>query len=193
MSVCTLFKGSEYLALDVTTSLGMQRDAEVPTTTVFEGKTGLTQVSDNYRPNTPTITIQGVVSATKTRTNEEGVRSPQEFRAMMDSWIDDGHFIAFYGTNDGAIPNLKNVVIKDYDVVRDVTRSDGLAVSITLKQVATSNAVKATVNTVPKEETKSITAKPSENTPQGKTTDNTNTMANVAKRNNAALQTRDIF
>lgn len=169
MAVISLFANGEAIALDVTTSVDYTKSATISTTTIFNGA----NISDNYRPDKANIIFNGVVSATKTRSNETGIRTPKEFREMVDNWIDNKYLIRMYGTYDGAIPTLSNLGIQNYNVTRDGTRSDGLVVSFSLKQLDISNSVQKSSVTIPKTSTQGLTSEPSENTPQGKTSENT--------------------
>lgn len=169
MAVVSLFANGEAIALDVTTSVDYTKGATISTTTIFNGA----NISDNYRPDKASVSFNGVVSATKTRSNETGIRTPKEFREMVDNWIDNKYLIRMYGTYDGAIPTLSNIGIQNYNVTRDGTRSDGLAVSFSLKQLDISNSVQKSSVTIPKTSTQGLTSEPSENTPQGKTSENT--------------------
>lgn len=169
MAVISLFANGEAIALDVTTSVEYTKSATISTTTIFNGA----NISDNYRPDKASITFNGVVSATKTRSNEAGVRTPKEFREMVDNWIDNKYLIRMYGTYDGAIPTLSNLGIQNYNVTRDGTRSDGLAVSFSLKQLDISNSVQKSSVTIPKTSTQGLTSEPSDIISQGKTSENT--------------------
>ena len=167
MSVISMFANGEIVALDATLSVGYSKGAQISTSTIFKGAS----ISDNYRPDKPTLNVSGVVTATKTRSNEEGVKTPSEFRGMIDNWIDNQYLISIYGTFDGAIPNLSNIAISNYNVVRDGQRADGLMVSFSLQQLDISTSVSKTSVTVPKSSTKGLTSEPSTNTVEGKTTD----------------------
>lgn len=169
MAVVSLFANGEAIALDATTDVAYTKGGQVSTATIFEGS----DVSDNYRPSLPEITLNGVVSATKTRASEQGVRTPKEFREMVDNWINSKYLISLYGTYDGAIPNVNNMVISSYNVTRDGQRSDGLSVSMTLKQLDISNSVQKTSVTIPKSETNGLTSKPSDKSKEGNSSDNT--------------------
>lgn len=173
MAVVSLFTNGEAIALDATSDVNYSRTASVSTATIFQGA----NISDNYRPDLATISLQGVVTATKTRTNESGLLSPSAFRALLNTWMDNKYLIKLYGTYDNAIPNMANLVISDFNLNRSGIRSDGLSVSLTLKQIDISTSVKkSSITLVPKDNTQGLTTKPSDNTPQGKTTENSKEM-----------------
>lgn len=169
MSVVSLFANGEILALDATKDVNYSRGAEVTSSTIFSGA----EVSDGYRPTLPQVSLSGVVTATKTRSSESGVKSPSELRSFLDTWVESQYLVSMYGTDDSAIPNLSNMVIADFNVGRTVRHSDGLTVSILLKQIDISTSVRKTSVTVPKTATNGLTTEPSNNTPEGKTTENT--------------------
>lgn len=168
MAVISLFANGEALALDATTNVGYSRSASISTSTIFQGN----NISDNYRPELPVVNVQGIVTATKTRGNEEGIRAPSELRGMLDNWVNSKYLIRMYGTYDNAIPSLSNLAISNFEVGRDVNRSDGLTVTLTLAQLDISNSVQLSSVTIPKSNTNGIAAKPSKNTPEGKTSEN---------------------
>lgn len=177
MAVISLFANGEALALDATTNVGYSRSASISTTSIFQGN----NISDNYRPDLPAISVQGIVTATKTRGNEEGIRSPSDLRAMLDNWVDSKYLIHMYGTYDNSIPSLSTLAISSFEVGRDASRSDGLTVTLSLKQLDISTSVQLSSVTIPKSNTNGLSEKPSGNTPEGKTSENTKELDKTLK------------
>lgn len=177
MAVISLFANGEALALDATTNVGYSRSASISTSTIFQGN----NISDNYRPELPVISVQGIVTATKTRGNEEGIRSPSDLREMLDNWVNSKYLIKMYGTYDNAIPSLSTLAISSFEVGRGASRSDGLTVTLSLKQLDISTSVQLSSVTIPKSNTNGFADEPSGNTPEGKTSENTKELDKTLK------------
>lgn len=180
MSVCSLFGNGSSIALDVTTDLTYSRNGTPTTSTIFNGA----KISDHYRPNLPTLNLNGVVTYTKTSSGDN-LLSPKEFDTFIDNLMDSQTLLSFIGTYDQAIKDRSNIVIVAYTSTRNVQHSDSLQVSMTLQQLDISNSVTKTTITTGKT---SLTSPVNSKATEGKTTDTTDTLTPLAVANAARTQ-----
>lgn len=181
MSVCSLFGNGVNVALDVVSDVVYSRSGQPTTSTIFNGA----KISDHYRPDLPTLNIQGVVTAIKTRTSETYL-TPSEFDTFINELMESQSLLTFIGTSDQAIKDMSNVVISSYSETRNVKYSDSLKITLTLQQLDISNAAKKTTVS----SNSNLSDKPTKAS-EGKTTDKTKDVksglsyTNAAQANNA--------
>ena len=144
MSVCSLFGNGVSVSLDVVSDVTYSRSGQPTTSTIFNGA----KISDHYRPDLPTLNIQGVVTAIKTKATSNYL-TPEEFDTFINTLMDSQSLLTFIGTEDQAIKDMSNVVISAYTETRNVKYSDSLKITLTLQQLDISNSVKKTVFTDP--------------------------------------------
>lgn len=157
--------GNTVISLDAISSVTYARTAEVTTSTMFNGS----KLSDNVHANLPTVSFQGVVTSFKMR---DTYPSPTEFRRLMDELLDSYELMTFYGTDDGAIPDLNNCYIIAFNVTRDVDRSNALLADVTIQQLDISTSISATTITKPAEATDGQMADNPSKSKDGTTTEN---------------------
>lgn len=168
MAVVSLFWNSGAIALDVTREVTKSRSAQYSQATIFYsgGK-----VSDNYRPDLPSISFSGVVTYTKT-TQSDTYKEPSDFSKLLDDMMDSQDLIYFTGTADNAIRDLNNCVITAYSLSRNVRYSDSLEVSLNLQQLDLSTGVQKTTISKPRDDAQGLTTDDPNKSSQGKTTEN---------------------
>lgn len=134
--------GSTIIGMDAVEMVSYTRSVNVSTSTMFNG----VSISDHARSTLPVITFNGVVTNTKL---DQKFLKPSDFRKAVDSLIDSGELMSFFGTRDGAIPNLKRCYITSFEVARGVSEADSLLATISLQQLDISNALQTTTFTAP--------------------------------------------
>ncbi|MCP3683342.1 MAG: hypothetical protein GY861_11695 [bacterium] len=168
--------GSTVISMDAVTSASYTRTVDVTTSTVFDGS----KRSDHVHPNLPSVSFSGVVTTSKVRNTYP---SPSDFRRLVDELIDSFELMTFYGTDDGAIPDIDNCYITSFSVERDTTYSDSLLANVTLQQLDISTALTATTITTPRSDTNDQLAdNPSKSSDGTKTENTTETDKTIAKQ-----------
>jgi hypothetical protein len=172
--------GSQIIGLDATSAVQYSRKVNVSTSTMFNGS----KLSDNVHPDLPVIQIEGVISSFKMR---DTYPQPAEFRRLLDELVDSYEVLNFFGTDDGAIPDINNCYITDFNLTRDVEHSNSLAVSISIQQLDFSNSISATTITKPAESTDGQMADNPTKAKEGTTTNNTPQVFTVLENINKNL------
>jgi hypothetical protein len=152
--------------MDAVEMVSYNRSVNVSTSTMFNG----VSISDHARSTLPVITFNGVVTNTKL---DQKFLKPKDFRKAVDSLIDSGELMSFFGTRDGAIPNLKRCYITSFEVSRGVSEADSLLATISLQQLDISNALQTTTFTAPALATDGQMAGNPDSSKSGSKTENT--------------------
>jgi hypothetical protein len=158
--------GSTVIGMDAVEVVTYSRSVNVSTTTMFNGS----KISDHARSDLPVITFNGIVTNTKV---DQKFLKPNEFRKALDTLVDSGQLMSFYGTRDGAIPNLKRCYITSFEVSRGVTEEDSLLATITLRQLDINNSLQKTTLYAPSQATDGQMASNPDSSKSGSKTENT--------------------
>jgi len=158
--------GSTVIGMDAVEVVTYSRSVNVSTTTMFNGS----KISDHARSDLPVITFNGIVTNTKV---DQKFLKPNEFRKALDTLVDSGQLMSFYGTRDGAIPNLKRCYITSFEFSRGVTEEDSLLATITLRQLDINNSLQKTTLYAPSQATDGQMASNPDSSKSGSKTENT--------------------
>lgn len=168
--------GQITITLDAVENVNYSRNVNVSTTTMFNGA----KISDHARSELPVVTFNGIV--TRTKVDNQYRLSPTEFTKAMDTLVDSGELMSFYGTQDGAIPNLKRCYITNFVVGRDSETSDSIKVTISLQQLDINNALQKTTLYAPSQATDGQMASNPDNSKSGSKTENTAAVRAVLRK-----------
>lgn len=147
MAVVFLYSvDGEVIALDATTDVTYTRSASATKSTVIDGSS----IADHYHANLPTIAFSGIVTGYKLR---EGTPFVSEFVQIINELMDSGTPFTLYGTEDNAIPTEDNMVITNFQVIRNQNTMDSLEVALSLEQMDISSTIKLTDVTLPAKNT----------------------------------------
>ena len=158
--------GSTVIGMDAVEVVTYSRSVNVATTTMFNGA----KISDHARSDLPVITFNGIVTNTKV---DQKFLKPNEFRKALDTLVDSGQLMSFYGTRDGAIPNLKRCYLTSFEVSRGITEEDSLLATITLRQLDINNSLQKTTLYAPSLATDGQMASNPDSSKSGSKTENT--------------------
>lgn len=158
--------GSTVIGMDAVEMVTYSRNVNVSTTTIFNGA----KISDHARSDLPVITFNGIVTNTKI---DKKFLKPSEFRKALDSLVDGGELMSFYGTRDGAIPNMKTCYITNFEVSRGITEEDSLLATISLRQLDVNNSLQKTTLYAPSQATEGQMADNPDSSKSGSKTENT--------------------
>ncbi len=164
--------GSTVIGMDAVEMVTYSRNVNVSTTTMFKGG----NISDHARSELPVITFNGIVTNTKV---DQKFLKPNEFRKALDTLVDSGQLMSFYGTRDGAIPNLKRCYITNFEVSRGITEEDSLLATITLRQLDINNSLQKTTLYAPSQATDGQMSSNPDSSKSGSKTENTKEVRNT--------------
>lgn len=167
--------GSTIIGMDAVEVVSYERSANVTTSTIFNGA----RRSDHVHSNLPVISFNGVVTTTKVRNTYP---SPRDFRKALDTLIDSYELLSFFGTRDGAIPDLNRCYLTSFNVTRDTDHGDSLLASVTLQQLDINDSLQATTLTVPAQSTEGQLAGNPNNASEGTKTENTQEVRSTIAR-----------